>query len=266
MSAAHNCLTAFMDDPDEDKPNPIHSTGTAREYGFRGALIGGATAYGWTVASIVEALGVAWLDQGWTELSFRRPMYPGDELDIHIDEGGELRVTCNAELCFSGRVGLGNRAWLEQMTLPERHEARRQPDALPELTLGNAPVGLDLLPRAVTVNVADAHEFNQVRQREPLPMFAGSRPRVHPAWIAEQLIHLLHHSFDYGPSIHTASWIQHLGAAFADDTFTIRGHCVAAYERKGHHYLVNDGSIEDSAQQLIARLRHTAIFRIKPAG
>lgn len=264
MTPVHHRLTAFMDDPDEDKPNPIHSTGTARRYGFRGALIGGATAYGWTVASIVEAFGADWLDHGWAELSFRQPMYLGDELDIHIDGDGELRVARAAQLCFSGRVGVGDGAWLEQMTLPARRKARPRPASLPELTLGNAPIGQDLLPRAVAVDVADALEFNQVRQREPLPMFAGRRPRIHPAWIAEQLIHLLHHSYDYGPSIHTASWIQHVNAAFAGDTFTVRGHCAAAYERKAHHYVVNDGSIEDSAQRLIARLRHTAIFRIKP--
>ena len=171
----------------------------------------------------------------------------------------------DAELCFSGRVGVGAGAWLDEMTLPERGAARSRPDSLPELTLGNAPVGLDLLPRAVAVTVADALEFNHVQQRENLPMFGGHRPRIHPASIPEPLISLLHHSYDYGPSIHTASWIQHLDAAFAGDTFTIRGHCVAAYERKAHHYVVNDGSIEDSAQRLIARLRHTAIFRIKPA-
>src|SRR5262249_45758228 len=40
-------LVATMPDADASNPgNPIHSTDTARDYGFRAALVGGATIYG----------------------------------------------------------------------------------------------------------------------------------------------------------------------------------------------------------------------------
>ena len=77
-------FTAFMEDPDADKPNPIHSTKTAREHGFRGALVGGATAFGWTARTIVAALGSRWLDEGWVHLKFVNPIYPDDALRFEV--------------------------------------------------------------------------------------------------------------------------------------------------------------------------------------
>ncbi|MCZ6889263.1 MAG: MaoC family dehydratase, partial [Gammaproteobacteria bacterium] len=97
---SENTIIAFMDDPDEIKPNPIHSTSVAKDYGFDGALVGGATAYGWTVRTIVDALGVEWLDHGWVELRFKRPIYPGDALEVRVDDDGNLSVKNGDVLCF----------------------------------------------------------------------------------------------------------------------------------------------------------------------
>jgi Ca2+-binding RTX toxin-like protein len=46
-----------MKNPDAEKSNAIHSTSGARDYGFQGALVGGATAYGWAASFFVETLG-----------------------------------------------------------------------------------------------------------------------------------------------------------------------------------------------------------------
>ena len=104
-------FTAFMEDPDADKPNPIHSTKTAREHGFRGALVGGATAFGWTARTIVAALGSRWLDKGWVHLKFVNPIYPDDALRFEVagsdDQAWSLRVGRDADVCILGELGLG---------------------------------------------------------------------------------------------------------------------------------------------------------------
>ena len=99
-------FTAFMDDPDADKPNPIHSTETAKEHGFRGALVGGATAFGWTARTIVEALGPEWLDSGWVHLKFVDPIYPEDPLRFEVEPDDDklwrLGVKRDADVCILG--------------------------------------------------------------------------------------------------------------------------------------------------------------------
>jgi hypothetical protein len=75
---------------------------------------------------------------------------------------------------------------------------------------------------------------------------------------------LLHHSFDYGPSIHTRSEIQHLAPAPAGQAFTVAGHFIQAYEEKGHHYARLDGVLIGEDGQEFASMRHTTIFRIRP--
>jgi hypothetical protein len=57
-----------------------------------------------------------------------------------------------------------------------------------------------------------------------------------------QPIYWLHHSFSYGPAIHTESRIQHRCRGRRQQLVVI-GRCVDAFERKGHHYIVNDAEI-----------------------
>ncbi|HJN91166.1 MAG TPA: hypothetical protein QGF05_00390, partial [Dehalococcoidia bacterium] len=87
MVTARREFRAFMEDPDNPNiPNVIHSTDAARDYGFDAALVGGVTAYGWTVSTIREAAGDRWLDDGWVDVAFRRPIYPDDDLTIAVEE------------------------------------------------------------------------------------------------------------------------------------------------------------------------------------
>ena len=254
-------IDAFMDDADAPKSNMIHSTDGAREYGFAGALVGGVTAYGWCVSTIVEALGNEWLDRGWTTLAFKRPIYPGDALDVVVDDTGALRVTRDGAVCFAGDVGLGLAPWYHEVAVPVTRVPVPASASLPQLTLANAPVGKDLAPMATRLDADDAMQFAVEREHETLECFYGLVPRIHPAWLAEQPIRLLHHSFDYGPSIHTQSRIQHLGPAFAGQRFVVSGHCISAYERKGHAYIENDCLIT-ADEAPVVQLRHTSIFKV----
>ena len=82
-------VLAFLDGPDTPGiANPIHSTAGAATYGFKGALVGGATVFGWATPLILDALGTEWLENGWASISFRRPTYPGEDLAISIEPIG----------------------------------------------------------------------------------------------------------------------------------------------------------------------------------
>lgn len=258
-----HALTAFLDGPDSpDVPNPIHSTAVASQYGFRAALVGGVTVYGWCVPTILEALGEGWLEDGWADINFRRPVYPGDSLAIEVSEGALSLTNQDGERCVAGEAGLGAAPWLDDLVLPARTTAEPRPGELPILTPANAPIGEDLRPMAHDMTPALAAGYADEKQRDPGPMWHGARPRIHPGWIAAQMTPLLHHSYDYGPSIHTRSQIQHIAAAFAGQQITFAGRFRETYERKGHHYAVIDGVMLGESGAPLARLRHTTIFRI----
>jgi hypothetical protein len=268
IRAAHRTFRAHMADPEApNAANPIHSGGGARAYGFRAALVGGVTVYGWTVATILDALGDAWLEDGFAELEFRRPVHPDESLEVRVDDDGTLTVAATADdVRLRGRIGRGDPAWLATLarsgrTVPESVETR------PRLTADNVPRGQDLPALGVTLDRAQAEQFCREKQGETLACFYGDHAFVHPAWLATQPIHLLHHAYVYGPAVHTASLVAQRRPARVGEAFVITGRCVDAFERKGHAYIVNDCAILDGAAQVVTQIRHTAIYRLAaPAG
>lgn len=260
-------ITAFLDGEDRpDISNPIHSTAVAAEYGFKAALVGGVTVYGWTVPAIIEALGEQWLEDGWADVSFRRPVYPGDQMTATVERGPDghrlVMAKADGEVCIHGTVGLGTAPFLPGLAMPDRIYAEARGPTLPELTLEDAPVGEDLRPMPVPFSVVDAEEYVRTKQLDDNPRWFGEGARIHPGWLAARMTPMIHHSYDYGPAIHTRTQAQHLRLALAGQTITVAGHFIDAYERKGHHYGVVDGALLAENGGLLARIRHTTIFHV----
>lgn len=259
-------FTAFLNDPDAPRPdNPIHSTEAARSHGFRGALVGGIHVYGWTTGAFLELLGDEWLSNGWAEVYFKRPTYDGDVMSVNINRN-EFTVTNNAaDVCLQGRMGMGDAPWLTDIESTPWRAGKPPVDCPPRLTLDNAPLGQHLRPMTVSLSGEDHSEFVKTTLADPNPLYEGKKARCHPSWLAGRLIYLMHHSFEYGPAIHTASHIQHLAPAHVDQSFTVTGVCREVYVKNGHHYVVNEGSIWDEDRTELVRLRHTAIFKLRSA-
>lgn len=265
-------VRAFIDDPDNvNIANIVHSNAGAQQFGFRAALVRGTTVYGWAVPAIVQALGVEWLESGWSAIGFRKPVHPGDDLTSRVSERED--GTCDlvvsnqdGERCAAGSVGLGQAPWLSELRLPVRRTAEPKPGNVPALTLESAPVGRDLRPLGERISEEDARGFAREELAESDPLWVGPTPRVHPAWLAFRVWPLLRHSVGLGPLLHTQSRIQHLARALAGQTVTSTGHFVEAYERKGYHYAVVDGAVLAEKGEELARFRHTFIFRIGPQG
>lgn len=265
-------ITAVLGGPDSrDIPNEIHSTDGAKDYGYTAALVGGATVFGWTVATILDGLGERWLEDGWVELAFRRPTYPGDVMTARVTEreGGDFDLVMenqDGEGCILGTLGLGRAAFFDELQMPERLSAEERPAELPRLTLDVAPVGEDIRPMSVSAGLVEMVEYAREKQHTEAALFTGDRARLHPGWLTARPIELLHHSYDYGPSIHAKSQIQFLAPAEAGQTLTVAGRFIEAYERKGHHYGVTDSVILGEHGRQLVRLRHTSIFQVAKRG
>jgi hypothetical protein len=265
-------ITAFLDGPDSpDISNPIHSTAVASTYGYRAALVGGVTVYGWTVPAILDVFGEEWLEDGWVDIAFRRPVYPGDEMTARVmaETGGSGSLVMEngaGERCLVGSAGRGAAPWLGDLQLPVRRKAEQRPKRVPPLTLATAPVGHDLRPMPVPFSLEDSIAYAIEKQADPSPRWTVAPAHIHPGWIAARMTPMIHHSYDYGPAIHTRSQVQNMAAGYAGQTVTVAGHFVEAYELKGHHYGVVDGVILAQSGEELARIRHTTIFNVAKRG
>ena len=268
-------MTAFLGN--EDSPtirNAIHSTEGAAEYGYRAALVGGATVFGWSTPLILEVLGTEWLDHGWAELAFRRPTYPGDEIRISIDGDSDpaaitIAGAADGDVRISGELGLGDAPWLDEVLL--RTPMRAPEPAMeihPRLTPEVAPVGRELAVLGRVDSVEDVREYAATRQRTDDPLFVGERPRLHPGWLVNRPTSTLHHSYDYGPAIHVRTHLQIFEPVYAGEPLITTATFREAYERKGHHYGAYDCTTYSEDGRELIRQRHTTIFQVakRPSG
>ena len=260
-------MVAFLDHEDDPATmaNPVHSTEFARELGFAGALVGGATVWGWAVPAILETLGDRWLDHGWARFRFRQPVYPGDEVRISLtpEDGGAfaLRMSNPAGVdCVVGEVGTGANAALSEFAPPARMDPAPGPEPQPELRVDADEGGADWTPMAVDASPETLRAYMQLSHRSDDARFAGPTPRLHPAWLVARAEALMRHNFAITSSIHTRSEVEFLAPAPAGGEVVTGGRCVALYERKGRPIVEFDCLVRGPDGRDLVRMRHTTIF------
>lgn len=269
MATRH--LTAFLGGPDDpNATDSLHSSAGAAQYGFGGALILGVHLYGWCARPIMEEFGAEWLDSGWASFRIRRPVYPGNEVTIHVDRTSDnqanlvFRNESAGEDSIVGTVGMGESPFLKDLALPTRIDAEPAQEPRIPLTPDIAPIGQDLKPMAVPYFEADARKYCDETQHDTDPPWTGPGARIHPSWLTLRMTPLLRHTYSYSPGIHTASDIQHLGPAMVGQDVIAAGKFIDSIERNRQTYAVIDGLIRAQDGAPIARLRHTTIYKVSP--
>ena len=267
-SVAQLQMEAFLGN--EDSPtirNAIHSTQGAQEYGFRAALVGGATVFGWATPLILEVLGREWLDQGWCELSFRRPTYPGEQIGMAVEGGPETATIAitgpDGDVRIAGDLGRGIAPWLDDVLLktPMR-DPEPAMEVHPRLTHEVAPVGRQLAVLGRTEDPGEVREYALKKQRSEDPIFVGERPRLHPGWLVNRPTSTLHHSFDYGPAIHVRTHLQIFEPVYAGEPLITTATFRETYEKKGNHYGAYDCTTYSQDGRELIRQRHTTIYEV----
>jgi hypothetical protein len=262
-------VTATPDPPPVGIPNPIHAADGASSAGYAGALVAGVRTYGWVAEAVIEVLGPGWLDDGWADVTLRRPLFAGDVVTITIgprsaaDGAVDVSAAVGDREVLLGAVGLGSAAWAGELAPPEPTPAMEPPDVRPTYTIDDAPVGQPLRPLGAFVSVDAARRLSLDDLGQTTSHVADGR--LHPWFLAARMAPLTRHNFTYGPTIHVRTQIQHRGPAQAAQEVVVGARIVEAYERKGHWYQVLDGLVVGDGGapgcRELARLRHHSIFR-----
>jgi acyl dehydratase len=263
--------------------NKIHEDTVARQYGFHGGLVPGATTYAYLASYLTRTLGPDWAAGGSSTIALVRPVYDGDTVRIGGTvaeatgdaEQGSVSVECwvdgpdntrcapgTATLCRPVSRVEEERPAFARTDLPPRTPAERGP-----ISAASAPVGVPLPPVLMPADAeAVARYLDEIDERDAL-FREGSPygpPLVHPGWWPSVANRVLSANFRLGPWIHTRSEIRHLAPALPGGTYRAYGEIVEAFEKRGHEYVTADVLIADGADAPVARVRHTAIVVVAP--
>jgi hypothetical protein len=265
-------VTATPDPTPVGIANPIHAVDGASSAGYAGALVAGVRTYGWVAEAVLDVLGPGWLDDGWADVTLRRPLYAGDLVTVMVgppgsgaDAAGARAVSAavGERVVLDGAVGLGAASWAGDIDPPEPRPALDPPALRPTYTIDSAPVGQPLRPLGAYLSAGAARrlaldELGQTSTRVPDGL-------LHPWFLAARMAPLTRHNFTYGPTIHVRTQIQHRGPARAEQEVVIGARIVDVYDRKDHWYQVLDGLVVGGGGAPgcpeMARIRHHTIFR-----
>ena len=246
MSArATTHAVAIADPPEIQKANPIHAEG-AKAYGYERPIVAGLSSYGWAAAALIELLGEGWLDDGWADMAFLRPVFEGDHLTTTATATGHgsctyVQLNEAGKATVEGRAGLGRAPFHGEWQLPTRRDpvppAKDRPLMLPD----QAPVGEDYPPMAVELGVDATRAWSAGRLDDHHPRYhEGERPFAHPSWVPGQMTPLIRHSYRFAAGIHTSGRVQHLRAIRAPQRIVVAGRWIGNEERKGRWWSTSD--------------------------
>ena len=262
-----------------DAANRIHDDAGARQHGYAGALVAGVTIYGYLARVAVETLGVEWLRRGTATVRFARPVYDGDLLALSGRIVGAVRAETAGEVVRRDRGARPSR------------RGRGDPDGGPGVGRARPRGRSPRLPRGAAARIAFAGDGGGARQprarsalrpllldaaalaqaaddlEDPSPGYRGAEAVAHPGLLLRQANRALSENVALGPWIHVSSDVAHCGSgAGRGPARDARPRRARLYERKGRGWVDLDLLIVAGGARPIARIRHTAIYRMSAPG
>jgi len=240
--------------------NKIHDDAVARRFGFAGGLVPGVEVYAYMVHMPVEVFGRDWLERGYAECRFTKPVYDGHSVSVTATASDDASI--NIGVCSDGFVCASGKALLPSPVSPPSLvsiERKSPPASRPPADERSLAPGtlLGISPFLLTVDYAaeylrDIQETNRLYEREQL---------CHPGIILRLCNWALAQNVVLGPWIHTGSQVQNFSTVRIGDELSVAAHVVQNYERKGHRFVDLDVIAVSNGKRPIARILHTAIYR-----
>ena len=244
--------------------NRIHDDDVARRYGFRGALVPGVEVYAYMTHLPVARWGVDWLERGTAECRFFKPVYDGKLVIASAEEeAGSMAIVVESEgeRCATGAAALPEDSNAVP-TIP-RPVLIPDPDARPDADEASLAVGRHLSSHPMHLT-RERHEQYLADIRETETLYAREQI-VHPSWMLRLSNSALKDNVKLNAWIHVGSAIRHCAIARAGSTLAAHAIVTANDERKGHHFVDLDVAVVADAERVVAQVRHTAIYRLRPS-
>jgi acyl dehydratase len=240
--------------------NKIHDDSVARQFGFSGALVPGVDVYAYACHLIVRRFGRAWLDRGRAECRFLKPVYHGSMVRVSAlpeDRRLALKVESQGEICAVGSADLAGTpapplSDYEDHRLPMTRPAADEDTLAAGRWLGTRR--FEVSPNASQDYLLGIAETNRLYAEEGL---------AHPGLVLRLCNLTLMDNVLLDVWIHTGSTVENFSAAWVGDLLSARSRVSDNFERKGHRFVELDVLVVANDERPVARVRHTAIYRLR---
>ena len=243
--------------------NRMHSDDVARQFGFKGGLVPGVTVFSHMTQPMVARHGEAWLARGTAEVSFGKPAYEGELLNIHTTADGADAYTLT---CLNEQ---GIELARMSAALPSTHA---MPDARsnippspplqerPTVTWDLMEVGKPFPALAWAPTREENLEWCRDSRDELALYREGTAPLLHPGFILRQANFVLRKRFIIPAWIHAASRITFFEALRVGAEYEVRAIPEEKWNHKGHEFVRLYVAVR-CGERTVAEILHTAIFR-----
>jgi acyl dehydratase len=255
-------LVARNDQP--NSPNPIHRDDYARSLGYPGGLVAGVTLYAYACDAAVRVMGGDWLEHGYGDIRFHKPVYDSEELTVTATpiEGGdwEVKLLCDglrAEAVVGPYRETISEGGLERGGGPEPELLKKDVSLKGELlrTPGERTMDREGLERFI---------IDSGLEGTPLARELRSRGLMSPNLIAGAPFYVLGRTHPYAVVIHTSSTTEWVGPARLGETLYSWGIVEDAFEKRGRFYITQRVVTVDGAGNKVARMLHTGTYEPTP--
>ena len=262
-------VAAMADDPRYQ--GSIHDDASARNFGYKGALVPGPIVYGYLSQIPIRSWGLPWLERGTMRSHSRRPVYQGDTITISADP---IQTTeAGRAMRLVARNDAGDTVATGEATLPSL--AAMPPDIAgfpvtplvdpkPFIPVDQFGPGRRFSSDAIvmTQQVLDHHlaEFSE--------SWSGYSAQgiAHSGYLMRRMVRdsVLSYAHET-PGIYVTAWTQHLALARVGDSLRTSGVVTAIYELKGQHYYDSDHVVIANGTSVIAFARRSTIYIVRKA-
>lgn len=249
----------------EQSENRIHSDDVARQYGFRGALVGGVQIFGYLSYPMVKSFGAEWLSRGTAEVRFLQPAYHGDWLSIEseasagdaartfqvraLNEAGELLATLSTS---ADEQPIDERATM----IPADVNPTREEVTWDRLDVGEPYAAIHWQPDIEENLQHCAHTADDLEI-----YYEGDAPPVHPYYLLQQCNRAFSTRFVLPAWLHASSEIRFRRLLRVGQEIEIRTVPLEKWERRGHQFVRLYVAMW-CGDQISTEVLHTAIFKI----
>jgi acyl dehydratase len=239
--------------------NKMHDDTVAKRFGFSGGLVPGVDVMAYMMHLPVAKWGRAFLERGFIEARFVKPVYDGETADLTGQESDgvlSISVESRGQLCATGTARLPvSPAPVSISDFPHTAPvAERKPVSESSYEIGK---WLGTVPRAWAGDAA-AEYLADVRETDPIYVTEGLG---HPGLVQRIMNRVLVDNAILGPWIHVGSRMQLIGAINSGDELIARARVTANYEKKGHRFVELDALVVANGKTPVAHCQHIAIYQ-----
>ena len=243
--------TQWETTPRNISPNGIHDDEKAKSLGFQGGFVPGIALYEHVCAGLIDQ-GIGWLESGYVEMKFRKPVYSDEKVVVKLD-GNNRTFQLFGDNTDDTRCSGSFVQTAPPPDFPDKEVRERL-----EEPLGSQALVGEMME---VVREHDASEFTGITSVTGFPTEIDGKPVV-PISQWGNPIYLIYEYFGLSTTIHYQGKIWHHSPLFAGEASVTRGLITSFSERNGNKLLELLTEIRSDSGRKVATVEHFSVYEL----